>query len=138
MKGWEDDVYVQTPEKPEYVDYVDEDDKQEDMSESLPLGQFGEADIKYAKQDIDFVTVGDKNYIKDSKRYDIRSLNMVDVKDIDVVLVSNYTSVCALPFICCHPEFKGMVFITEPLQQIGKFLCAELVEMHNKGKYLCI
>ena len=92
------------------------------MTDSLPFGQFGEADIKYAKQDIDYVTIGNRNYIKSSKRYDIRSLNMVDVKDIDVVFVSNYTSVFALPFICCHPEFTGKVFITEPLQQIGKYL----------------
>ena len=138
MKGCEDDVYIQNPEHLEGVEYVnaDEEDKYEhELEDNMPLGTYGEADLRYIKKGDDYVSINGQSYIKDYMRYDIRSLNMVDVKDIDVVLVSNYNSVFALPFICCHPDFNGKVLITEPLHQIGKYLCTELLDMHNKRKF---
>jgi len=139
MKGCEDDVYIQKPDKPEGVEFIpnyDEEDKY-DNEQSQPLGRYGEADMKYAIKGDDYVSINDRTYIaKDNIRCDTRSLNMIDVKDIDIVFVSNYNSVYALPFICSHPDFKGKVLITEPLHQIGKFLCSELLEMHNKRNFV--
>ena len=135
MKGCEDDVYVQKPEHIEGVEYFneDEEDKYED---SMPLGTYGEADLNYVEKGQDYVSVQGKSYIKDSVKFDQRSLNMVDIKDIDIVFVSNYNSVYALPFIWSHPDFHGKVLITEPLHQIGKFLCTELFEMWSQNQSL--
>ena len=66
----------------------------------MPIGRYGETDMKYAVKGDDYVTIQGHPYIaKDCVRYDIRSLNMIDVKDIDIIFVSNYNSVYALPFI---------------------------------------
>jgi hypothetical protein len=129
MKGCEDDVYVQQPEVKEGAEYESDEEEKFHIEETLPLGRYGEADLKYVEKGNDYTTVGGVSYIKDYVKFDTRSLNMVDVKDIDIVFVGNYNSVLALPFICCHPDFKGKVLITEPLHQVGKFLCSELLEM---------
>lgn len=45
---------------------------------------------------------------------------LVDFADIDVILVSNYMTMLALPFITENTGFKGVVYMTEPTLHIGK------------------
>ncbi|KAF6213099.1 hypothetical protein GE061_010814 [Apolygus lucorum] len=67
--------------------------------------------------------------------------NMVDYSEIDVILISNYSSMLALPFITEGTGFKGVVYATEPTLQIGKLFLEELVEYleqtpnKNQAKY---
>ncbi|XP_014246665.1 integrator complex subunit 9 [Cimex lectularius] len=67
--------------------------------------------------------------------------NMVDYSEIDIVLISNYSSMLALPFITEKTGFKGVVYATEPTLQIGKLFLEELVEYleqtpkRNQAKY---
>ncbi|XP_063548993.1 integrator complex subunit 9 [Cydia strobilella] len=53
---------------------------------------------------------------------------VVDFAQLDVLLVSNYTCMLALPFIVDTPGFKGQVLATEPTLQIGRFYLEELSE----------
>ncbi|XP_057333084.1 integrator complex subunit 9 [Microplitis mediator] len=53
---------------------------------------------------------------------------IVDFSEIDVILVSNYTCMMALPFITEATGFKGIVYATEPTLQIGRFFMEELVQ----------
>lgn len=46
---------------------------------------------------------------------------LVDFADIDVILVSNYMTMLALPFITENTGFKGVVYMTEPTLHIGKY-----------------
>ena len=125
-------MYIQKPELIEGVDYVDEEeDKYED---SVPFGRYGEAELKYVEKGDDYVTIQGKSYIKDYVKFDKRAINISDIKDIDIVFVSNCNSVYALPFIWAHPEFKGKILITEPLHQIGKFICTELFKMCSQNQ----
>lgn len=55
----------------------------------------------------------------------------VDISEIDVILVSNSSSILALPFFTEHPDFHGNVYATEPSVNIGKFFMEELVEFVN-------
>lgn len=54
--------------------------------------------------------------------------NMIDFSEIDVILISNYSSMLALPFITENTGFRGVVYATEPTLQIGRLFLEELVE----------
>ncbi|KAL1123383.1 hypothetical protein AAG570_002465 [Ranatra chinensis] len=66
---------------------------------------------------------------------------IVDYSELDVILISNYTSMLALPFITERTGFKGVVYATEPTLQIGRLYLEELVEYieqtpkRNQAKY---
>ncbi|XP_045599022.1 integrator complex subunit 9 isoform X1 [Procambarus clarkii] len=53
---------------------------------------------------------------------------LVDFSEVDAILVSNYHSMLALPFITNGTGFKGVVIMTEPTMQIGRLFMEELVE----------
>ncbi|XP_063600129.1 integrator complex subunit 9-like [Penaeus indicus] len=53
---------------------------------------------------------------------------LVDFAEVDAILVSNYLSMLALPFITNGTGFKGVVLMTEPTMQVGRIFMEELVE----------
>ncbi|GBP25152.1 Integrator complex subunit 9 [Eumeta japonica] len=53
---------------------------------------------------------------------------VVEFSQLDVILISNYTCMMALPFITEGTGFKGQVYATEPTLQIGRFYLEELAE----------
>ncbi|KAJ0182858.1 hypothetical protein K1T71_002227 [Dendrolimus kikuchii] len=58
---------------------------------------------------------------------------VVDFSQLDVILISNYTCMMALPFITEETGFKGQVYATEPTLQIGRFYLEELAEWVSSG-----
>lgn len=46
---------------------------------------------------------------------------LVDFSEINAVLISNYTAMFALPFITEGTGFQGVVYMTEPTLQVGRF-----------------
>ncbi|KAM3960857.1 integrator complex subunit 9 [Aphomia sociella] len=58
---------------------------------------------------------------------------VVDFSQLDVILISNYTCMMALPFITEETGFKGQVYATEPTLQIGRFYLEELAEWVSAG-----
>ncbi|CAG4972499.1 unnamed protein product [Colias eurytheme] len=58
---------------------------------------------------------------------------VVDFSQLDVILISNYTCMMALPFITEDTGFKGQVYATEPTLQIGRFYLEELSEWLSGG-----
>lgn len=53
---------------------------------------------------------------------------IVDFSEIDVILISNYMNMLALPYITEGTGFSGTIYATEPTLQIGRFFLEELVE----------
>lgn len=53
---------------------------------------------------------------------------IVDFSEIDIILISNYTNMMALPYITEGTGFRGTVYATEPTLQIGRFFLEELVD----------
>lgn len=45
---------------------------------------------------------------------------IVDFSEVDVILISNYLCMLALPFITEGTGFAGVVYATEPTLQIGR------------------
>ncbi|XP_052737436.1 integrator complex subunit 9 [Bicyclus anynana] len=58
---------------------------------------------------------------------------VVDFSQLDVILISNYTCMLALPFVTEDTGFKGRVYATEPTLQIGRFYLQELAEWLAPG-----
>ncbi|RMC17046.1 hypothetical protein DUI87_05619 [Hirundo rustica rustica] len=52
---------------------------------------------------------------------------LLDLSTVDVILISNYHCMMALPYITEHTGFTGTVYATEPTVQIGRLLMEELV-----------
>ncbi|XP_059842713.1 integrator complex subunit 9 [Hypanus sabinus] len=52
---------------------------------------------------------------------------LLDLSTVDVILISNYHCMMALPYITEHTGFTGTVYSTEPTMQIGRLLMEELV-----------
>jgi hypothetical protein len=48
--------------------------------------------------------------------------------DVDVVLISNYLNMGALPYITEYLGFQGRIYATTPTAQIGREMLLELVE----------
>ena len=54
-------------------------------------------------------------------------LPLLDPSCIDVVLISSYNNMLALPYLLQQPGFRGRVYATEPSASIGRLLMEELV-----------
>ncbi|XP_019872294.2 integrator complex subunit 9 [Aethina tumida] len=52
---------------------------------------------------------------------------LIDFAQVDVILISNYLCMMALPFITEGTGFQGRVYATEPTLHIGRLLLEELV-----------
>ena len=47
---------------------------------------------------------------------------MLDMSEVDVILISNYHCMMALPFMTEYTSFKGVVYATEPTLHLGRFV----------------
>lgn len=57
----------------------------------------------------------------DAIKFQIPNLHHFDLEDIDVILISNYMNMLALPYVTERTSFKGKVYATEPTKQIGRY-----------------
>eukprot|EP01130_Rhizamoeba_saxonica_P001890 TRINITY_DN11713_c0_g1_i1.p1 TRINITY_DN11713_c0_g1~~TRINITY_DN11713_c0_g1_i1.p1 ORF type:complete len:652 (+),score=107.52 TRINITY_DN11713_c0_g1_i1:30-1985(+) len=85
---------------------------------------------KKRKQDgegLVFVQNGPHLYIDSEVKYHTPRLNMVDLSSVDVILISNYYNMLALPYLTEYYGFNGRIFATEPTGYIGRQIMTELV-----------
>ncbi|KAI7824723.1 beta-lactamase-like protein [Gamsiella multidivaricata] len=57
----------------------------------------------------------------------------VDLKSIDVVLISNYNHILALPYLTEFTGFQGRIFATEPTIEFGRQLMTEFVSFFGSS-----
>lgn len=66
---------------------------------------------------------------------------LLDLSTIDVILISNYHCMMALPYITEHTGFTGTVYATEPTLQIGRYEDTRhghiMILVLNGGKSQC-
>src|SRR5699024_2261427 len=65
--------------------------------------------------------------VSNTPRYNNSQLSLIDMKHVDVILISNYRSILALPYITERSEFAGVVYATEPSLTLGRLYMEELV-----------
>lgn len=69
-----------------------------------------------------------QKYIDSQPEFQPPLNKIIDFSEIDVILISNYMNMLALPYITEKTNFKGTVYATEPTLQIARFFLEELVE----------
>lgn len=75
--------------------------------------------------------VGDEVFFtsKFPVRMDLKALNIKDISEIDVVLVSTFKDCYGLPYLIQSNQFKGKIYMTQAMAQIGRALLIEFVKM---------
>ncbi|KAF2344806.1 Metallo-beta-lactamase [Trinorchestia longiramus] len=69
-----------------------------------------------------------KVFVDSPPEFKTPTSQLVDFSELDAILVSNYLSILALPYITNQTGFRGVVYMTEPTMQLGRLLMKELVE----------
>lgn len=64
-------------------------------------------------------------------KYHVPDFNMVDLGTVDVILITNFYNMLALPYVTEYSDFKGKIFATVPTVHIGKQIMEELVEYNG-------
>ena len=65
-------------------------------------------------------------FISSALEFGVPQFNLINIEDIDAVLISNYNSMLALPYLTKMNGFRASVYCTEPVMQFGKMLMEEL------------
>lgn len=72
--------------------------------------------------------IGDDVFLESSQmRVAGPNWELLDLSDIDVLLISNFYNMAALPFLTEYTNFNGAVYATEPTMQIGRSFLMELL-----------
>lgn len=58
-------------------------------------------------------------YVDSPPEFCVPQSGVVNFSQVDVILISNYSCMMALPYITEHTDFHGVVYATEPTLQIG-------------------
>jgi len=67
-------------------------------------------------------------------KFQLPQFGLIDPTSIDVVLVSNYLNLLALPFLTEYTGFRGQIYATEPTKYLGRQLLIELVQYMEQLK----
>ncbi|TRZ03895.1 hypothetical protein DNTS_030904 [Danionella cerebrum] len=59
-------------------------------------------------------------FVDSQPEFSLPERELLDLSSIDVILISNYHCMMALPYITEHTGFTGTVYATEPTLQIGR------------------
>uniref|UniRef100_A0A8C6WNK5 Integrator complex subunit 9 n=1 Tax=Neogobius melanostomus TaxID=47308 RepID=A0A8C6WNK5_9GOBI len=73
-----------------------------------------------------------KVFVDSQPEFCLPERELLDLSTIDVILISNYHCMMALPYITENTGFTGTVYATEPTLQIGRLLMEELVNFMER------
>lgn len=60
----------------------------------------------------------------------------IDLKDVDVILISNYQSMLSLPFLTEETNFSGIVYATEPTINLARLFLEEMIKYIERAPRL--
>lgn len=63
---------------------------------------------------------GGRVFVDSAPEFCLPLSKLIDYSEVDVILISNYMSMLALPFVTEGTGFDGVVYATEPTLQIGR------------------
>ncbi|KAI1732877.1 integrator complex subunit 9 [Ditylenchus destructor] len=96
------------------------------MKDDRPL------DKKFVSVAQNLKMIGDRLFVDSVPEFQVVSLGNVDPSLIDVILVSNWMSLMALPFITEKSNFRGTIYSTEPTVQFGRLVIEEFMDMLDR------
>ncbi|KAI1283062.1 Integrator complex subunit 9 [Halotydeus destructor] len=71
---------------------------------------------------------GGRVFVDASPEFCVPDLSSIEMKHVDVILVSNYQTMMALPYITQYTDFNGLVYATEPTVQYARHFMDEMIE----------
>ncbi|UYV67250.1 INTS9 [Cordylochernes scorpioides] len=83
-------------------------------------------DIKDPQLDDELCDYNGKLFVDSSPEFCPPESNLVDYSRVDIILISNYQTMLALPYITENTGFSGTVYATEPTLQIGRQFMEEM------------
>ncbi|XP_063930552.1 integrator complex subunit 9-like [Zophobas morio] len=92
-------------------------------------------DPTFFKADDVLKTFGDFSLINTKIKYRSPLFELIEFSEIDVVLLSNSSTLSGLPYITDHPEFNGVIYATEPTIRLGYHYLEEL--LRNISSSIC-
>jgi len=65
-------------------------------------------------------------YLNSTLEFSTPQFDLINVEDLDAVLISNFNSMLALPYLTRMKEFRACIYVTEPIMHLGRILMEEL------------
>lgn len=65
-------------------------------------------------------------FINSTLEFSTPQFDLINIEDIDAVLISNFNSMLALPYLTKLKEFRANIYVTEPTMHLGRILMEEL------------
>ena len=99
------------------------------------LRQWTSSDVKQSLgTETNLYEVSGRIFIDSVPEVNIPESGLVDFSSVDVILITNYFNILALPFITEYSGFGGKVLATEPTLEIGRLLMEELVMLNEASQ----
>jgi len=68
-----------------------------------------------------------RSFVDSSPEFNPPEMDLLNLSEVDVILISNFYNITALPYITEYCGFKGQVYATEPTKEFGRLLLEELI-----------
>lgn len=75
-------------------------------------------------------------FINSTIEFSPPEFNLINVEDVDAVLISNYHTMLALPYLTKLKNFRAAVYCTEPTLHMGRILMEELTGLIKSNNNL--
>jgi integrator complex subunit 9 len=66
-------------------------------------------------------------FLNSTLEFSMPEFDLINIEDLDAVLISNYNSMLALPYLTKLAGFRATIYCTEPVMHFGRILMDELV-----------
>ena len=66
-------------------------------------------------------------FVDSAPEFGVPDTGMIDFATVDAILISNYSTMLALPYITEETNFRGAIYMTEPTLQIGRLFMDETI-----------
>ncbi|KAK7111966.1 hypothetical protein V1264_011503 [Littorina saxatilis] len=77
-----------------------------------------------------------RTFIDGAFEFSVPEFGLVDMSQIDAIIVSNFTTIMALPYLTQFTNFRGKIFATEPTLQIGRMYMEEMLKYVERNPKL--
>ena len=92
------------------------------------LTKFNSKDKPELEGEIRESTLQGRFFIDNEPEFGVPDFGVIDFAGIDAILISNYTTMMALPFITEETPFSGNIYVTEPTLHFGRLFMEETIE----------
>lgn len=75
--------------------------------------------------------MNNRAYIKGEIKFDLSNYDYIDLTLIDAILLTNLDNLLGLPYLVCKKGFRGKIYATLPIHQIGLEILKEFWNINH-------